>query len=73
MNTLVNGHILLTIAQSIFHLFLLPFAKIGKSSCDLLTTFIFNKFVSYDVVIPGETFTLHMPISFDVIYVHYVH
>ena len=61
MHTLVNGITLLTIGQSISRVIFLQFSQ---SSRDLLSTFVFNKPVFCDVIIPGRQSQIHcqMPI-----------
>ena len=61
MHTLVNGSTLLTIGQSIFPVIFLQYSK---SSRDVLSTFVFNKSVFCDVIIPGRLLQIHcqMPI-----------
>ena len=56
MHTLVNGITLLTIGQSISRVIFLQFSK---SSRDLLSTFVFNKSVFCDVIIPGRQSQIH--------------
>ena len=64
MYTFVNGHPLITSAQSIPCVSLVKF---GESSRELLRTFVFNKLVFYYVIIPGRKSEIHLRMPIDVI------
>ena len=63
MHTFVNGHLLITIAQSIPPVFLVQF---GESSRELLHTFVFNKLAYCHVIIPGRESEIHLRVPIDV-------
>ena len=51
MHNFVNGHPLITIAQSILSV---SWVKFGENSRELLHAFVFKKLAYYDVNIPGN-------------------
>ena len=63
MHTFDNNRLLITIAQSIHPVFL---AQFGKSSRELLNTFVFDKVACCDVIIPGRVSEIHLRVAIDV-------
>ena len=61
--TFGNGHPVTTIAQTIFRVFLVQF---GKSSRELLPTFVFKTLAYYEVIIPGSELKMQRRMPIDV-------